>query len=286
MKSKTVAEVAGKLYWIQLQHLETSGRWQVLPVGEPVLGYLKEEFLIEPASVAWPVITADKGGLATVIQEYGYELEHRGNSAFECHNHYVVKKPSPETIEFSAPLLIVGALRGRQKEALGLEKKLYFHDRFIVETGEDYTGQIVSEHEFQEAAEVVELADQEWKHRLQEYFKDLFFKNSQDFGLSAVMDVGGETGFELEDVPSHFLELGRRLLYYSRDSRQNLSSTYQLVLLNTSRTQDHSIIYIKIPKEFRGLVIGKDGVNIKAISKKLHCTISLKELPHTKNNLA
>ncbi len=286
MESKTVTEVAGKLYWIQLQCLNTDGPWQVLPVGEPVLGYLKEKFQVEPAIVAWPLITADKGGLASVLQEYGYEVEHQGNSAFECHNHYVVRKPNPETVEFRAPLLIVGALRGRQKEALGLEKKLYFHDRFIVETGEEYTGQIVSEKETQEAKETIEVAHSEWKRRLQECFKDLFFQKSLDFGISAVMDVGGETGFEMEDIPSHFLELGRRLLYYSRDSRQNLSSTYQLVLLNTSRTQDHSIVYIKVPEKFRGLVIGKDGVNIKAISEKLQCTISLKESPRAKKNSA
>ncbi|MFA6417245.1 MAG: KH domain-containing protein [Patescibacteria group bacterium] len=279
MKLRTVEEVTGKQYWIQRQYLETRGPWQVLPLGEAVLGYLmNEDFLVGPFQKAWPEIPAHEIGLVSVLQEWGYELEYRGDCALEFGNGYLVRKINPITYEFKQPLLIVGALRGRQKEAVGLTKKLFFHDKFVLDTEEEHVGKVVVDSEIDEVFIKIEEARQEWKRRKQAQFEGEFFRLSQDFGLSSTIEVGGETGFELEHVPGHFFELHRQLLSAVYDSRQNITPTYRLVLINKARieVEEKRAVNILVPEAYKGFIIGKGGANIKALSEKLKCKINLK----------
>ncbi|QQG52776.1 MAG: KH domain-containing protein [Candidatus Falkowbacteria bacterium] len=280
MKTLELEETTGKLYWMQRQYLETKPSWQVLPVGEPVLGYLMNaDLLVGPFQKEWPRIRADESGVGSVLIEWGYELEYHGNCAFEFGNEYLVRKSSPVICqEIERPLLIVGALRGRQKEAAGLPKKLFFHDKFILDTGENYTGKIVIDSEIDEVFVKIEEAKKEWRRRKQAQFADEFFRLSRDSGVSSTIDVGGETGFELEDVPSHFFELYRKCLSTVFDARSSITPTYQLVLVNKARieVEERRIIYISVPEEYKKFIIGKGGENIKALQEKLGCKIDLK----------
>lgn len=279
MKILELEETTGKLYWIQRQYLETEPRWQVLPVGEPVLGYLMNaDFLVGPFQKPWPEISSNETGVAAILQEWGYELEYRGDCALEFGNGWLVRKANPLTQEIKKSLLLVGALRGRHKEAVGLSKKLFFHDKFIVDTEDDYSGSVVIDSEIDEVVLKIEEAKGEWKRRKQAFFADEFFRLSRDFGLSSVIDVGGETGFELEDVPSHFFELYRKCLSAVFDVRRNITPTYQLVLINKARieVEEKRFVRIPVPEEYKKFIIGKGGANIKALQEKLGCKIDLK----------
>jgi hypothetical protein len=279
MKLRNLGEISGKLFWIQQQYLDTNGPWKVLPVGEPVLGYLiNADFLIGPFQKAWPQIPAHETGLGSVLQEWGYELEYRGDCALEFGNGYLVRKLNPVTQEIEHPLLIVGALRGRQKEAVGLEKKLFFPDKFILDTEESYIGKIVIDSEIDEVFIKIEEARREWRRRKQACFEVEFFRLSRDFGLTSVIDVGGETGFELEDVPEHFFELYRKCLSYVHDLRRNITPTYRLVLINKARieVEEKKGLNISVPEEYKGFIIGKNGANIKMLEEKLKCRLYLK----------
>lgn len=279
MKLKTFEDVSGKLYWIQQQYLNTKGPWQVLPVGEPVLGYLmNEDFLVGPFQKAWPQISANELGVISILKEWGYELEYQGNCALEFGNGYSVRKANPKLYEIKHPLLIVGALRGRHKEAVGLTKKLFFNDKFILDIEEDYLGKIVIDSEIDEVFVKIEEARQEWRRRKRAHFEDEFFRLSQDFGLSSTIEVGGETGFELEDVPEHFFELYRHCLSYVYDVRSQVTPTYRLILINKARieVEEKRAVNILVPEQYKGFIIGKAGANIKALSDKLKCRINLK----------
>jgi hypothetical protein len=279
MKLRSLGEISGKLFWIQQQYLDRNGPWQVLPVGEPVLGYLmNEDFLVGPFQKAWPQIPAHETGVASVLQEWGYELEYCGDCALEFGNGYLVRKINPETQEIGHPLLVVGALRGRQKEAVGLEKKLFFHDKYILDTEENYTGKIVIDSEIDEVIIKIEEAKREWKRRKQAHFEAEFFRLSRDFGLSSAIEVGGETGFELEDVPGHFFEIYRHCLSYVHDVRRHITPTYRLILINKARieVEERRAVNILVPEEYKGFIIGKGGVNIKTLSDQLKCKINLK----------
>jgi hypothetical protein len=280
MKVRTFTETSGRLFWIQKQYLDTNGPWQVLPVGEPVLGYLMDnkDFLVGPFQKAWPQIPAYETGVGSVLQEWGYELEYRGDCAAEFGNGYLVRKLNPTTCEMKHSLLVVGALRGRQKEAVGLTKKLFFRDKYILDTEEDYTGEIVIDSEIDEVFIKIKEAEQEWKRRKQTYFAAEFFRLSRDFGLTAVIEVGGESDFELEDIPEHFIEIHRQYLPTVFDNRRNITPAYKLVLINKAQIElnKKKFVNISVPEEYKGFIIGKAGANIKALSEKLKCKINLK----------
>ncbi|MFA6514454.1 MAG: KH domain-containing protein [Patescibacteria group bacterium] len=262
-------EIVGKLFWVQRQYLETNGGWRVLPIGEKVLSLVTPEFKIEPVEEKWPTIPGDCEGEVSILKEWGYESEHKGNSGFEVRNYFIVRKINPVTDEFIAPLLVVGALRGRQKEAVGLTKKLFFHDQFILDLEENYFGQVPATFEMIEAHLKVDEAKKEWQRRKQAYFANKFFQASKDFGLTAVMDLGGHEEFEFTDIPEHYFELGKRCILYTQDHRCKLTHTYRVVLLNTARIQDKHAVNLKIPEEMKGIVIGKDGLNIKSSAERL-----------------
>jgi hypothetical protein len=266
---KVNEEIVGKLFWTQRQYLETNGGWRVLPIGEKVLGLVTPEFTIEPVEEKWPIINADNVGAISILKEWGYEFEYCGNSSFELHNYFIVRKINPVTDEFVAPLLIVGALRGRQKAAVGLNKKLFFHDKFILDMEENFTGQVAASFEMIQAHLKVDEAKKEWLRRRKEHFAASFFRVSKDFGLTAVMNIGGHEEFEFEDIPAHLFELGRRCIAYTQDYRQNLTHTYQIVLINKSRIEDKHAVNIKVPDELKKIVIGKGGSVIKASTEKL-----------------
>lgn len=266
---KVDEKIVGKLFWIQRQYLETDGGWRVLPIGEKTLSYITPEFEIEPVEEKWPTIPADNYGAVSVLKEWEYEFEHKGNSSFEAHNYFIVRKINPIIDEFVAPLLIVGALRGRQKAAVGLTKKLFFHDKFILDMEENYFGQVPATVAMIEAHLKVDEAKKEWQRRKQAHFASKFFLTSKDFGLTAIMDLGGHEEFELSDIPEHYFELGKRCIRYTQDYRSQLTHTYRVVLLNTNRIQNERAVNLKIPEEMRGIVIGKGGLNIKAAAEKL-----------------
>jgi hypothetical protein len=266
---KVNEKIVGKLFWVQRQYLETDGGWRVLPIGGKVLSYITPEFEIEIVEEKWPTIPADNDGAVSVLKEWGYKFEHKGNSGFEAHNYFIVRKSNPVTDEFSAPLLIVGALRGRQKEAVGLTKKLFFHDKFVLDMEENYFGQVTAVFEMIEAHLKVDEAKKEWQHRKQAHFASKFFRVSKDSGLTAIMDLGGHEEFEFSDIPEHYFELGKRCILYTQDHRCKLTHTYRVVLLNTARIQDKKGVNLKIPEEMKGVVIGKGGLNIKSSAEQL-----------------
>ncbi len=276
MKLLEQKEVAGKLFWIQRQYLKTRGKWEVLPLGEKVLGYVNLDLSVQPWLQNWPTIVADQKGPISILREWGYELEHRGNSIFEAHNNYVVKKRElTDVVAIEKPLLIVGALRGSHKALCGLPKKLFYHDRFIVDTEELYSSKVILYLKPEEVTSQIEAAKIEWLRRQQLYFADKFFSASKDFGLTAIMIIGGHEEFKFEDIPQHLFELSRIKIKNTYDGRQNLTDTYKVILVNTVRLEGKTAVNLKIPEVYKPAVIGKSGIRIKASSKKLNCKIYL-----------
>lgn len=103
-------------------------------------------------------------------------------------------------------------------------------------------------------------------------FSQIFLQNSMDNGLTAVMDIGDHLEFNSSDISDNFLKLVKLRIDVTH---------YRYVLLNKAAAngRDGDEIIITIPDEYKGIVIGQRGANIKEAEKQLgkRIFISLKK---------
>lgn len=274
MKLVKPAEVVGQWYWIQRQTLERHGGWEVKPTEEKYFAKMNPHGFPEKP-MGWPTIAADEEGLASVLREWGYELEHRGRSGFESRNFYVVKKSNPAMTTYVTSVLVIGALDRDQKEAVGLGRNLSTDDNFMLDLEWEYSGEVVADSEIHDIYVRVADARVEWRKRKKNLFVQKFLLKSLDKGITAVMDLGGHEEFGENEVPENFLTLASIRTANTADHRQHLTHTYRCVLLDKDAVKGNSA-HVSIPEELRGVVIGKGGANIKASSGKLGKPIFLK----------
>lgn len=102
-------------------------------------------------------------------------------------------------------------------------------------------------------------------------FAKEFLKNSQNNGLSAVVAIGGCSEFGLSDIPDGFIKLAIIKVADTQDCFRHIADTYDCVLLNIGAAKNHpgNNVFIRVPREYEGLVIGLKGRNIKSSSEKL-----------------
>lgn len=274
MKLVKPVEVVGQWYWIQRQTLERQGGWEVKPTEEKYFAKMNAQGFPEK-TMGWPTIAANEEGLASVLREWGYNLEHFGHSGFESRNYYMVKKNNPAMTTYVASVLVIGALDRDQKEAVGLGRNLSTDDNFMLDLEWEYPGEVVSDSEIHDIYVRVADARVEWRKRKRDLFVEKFLLKSLDQGITAAMDLGGHEEFGENEIPENFLTLASFRIANTADHRQHLTHTYRYVLLDKNAVKGNSV-YITIPEELRGVVIGKGGANIKASSGKLGKHIFLK----------
>jgi hypothetical protein len=275
MKLVKPVEVVGRWYWIQRQTLERHGGWEVKPTEEKYFAKMNPQGFPEK-TMGWPTIAADEEGLASVLREWGYNLEHCGRSGFESRNFYVVKKNNPTMTTYVASVLVIGALDRDQKEAVGLGRNLSTDDNFMLDLELEYPGEVVADSEIHDIYLKVADARVEWKKRKKDLFAQKFLLKSLDQGITAVMDLGGFEEFTEKEISENFLVLASLRIANTADHRQHLTHTYRYVLLNKDAVKGNSA-HVVIPEGLRGIVIGKGGANIKASSAKLGKPIFLKQ---------
>lgn len=93
-------------------------------------------------------------------------------------------------------------------------------------------------------------------------FSQVFLQNSMDNGLTAVMDIGDHLEFNSSDISDNFLKLVKLSIDVTR---------YRYVLLNKAAANGRkgNEIIITIPDDYKGVVIGQRGANIKEAEKQL-----------------
>jgi len=268
MKLATNKEVHGKPFWVQYQDYDhVNGRGGVQIVGSKVYRDFYYDTQENQREI-WPTIPVSWTGTATILREWGYELERHGS---ETHGHfhgcYIVKKKNPSVKLFTAPLLVVGTLTRAQNEAVGLGNNLIIGEKHILDMEDKYTGSVIDSSEIDEVRGKITEATDEWTRRKKMSFSLEFFKSSSD-GVTAIMDLGGDETFEFNDLSEDFLVLACFKIANTQNSRQRKTDTYRYILLNKNAGEGNKI-NISIPAEYQGKVIGKGGDNIKALSAKL-----------------
>ncbi|HOQ79055.1 MAG TPA: KH domain-containing protein [Candidatus Absconditabacterales bacterium] len=222
----------------------------------------------------WPCVSADKNELADILQERGYRLTHQGRSGFASRNRYIISKPSPQVISTKAPLLIQCRMDKDEKEKFGIVSSDNSSSWQIIWTGEMQEKEIISPNEIKEVKDIIEKAKHELKQRrvkrMDEHIK------SQKNGFISIVDIGGgPEDFHEYDIPENYLIIAQKRIACTQDYRRNITHTYSVVLIDTNAIQGKSFIKIKIPDEYKGLVIGKGGGNIKSLCEKLKCRIMI-----------
>jgi len=266
-------EYEGKKVWLQRQYLYRPGGWSVKIYSiELVEFHSSFPKKLEPE---WPTISESEEDVAKILQEWGYVLTREGRSGFKNRNKLIVEKKNSKTIEIEAPLLISGTLSPEQKKQVGLKPILTTGEDYLVDTEKEYVGKIIAKEEIEEVEEAIDKAFKEARDRYEKKFIDAFLKASKD-GISAIIRVGGYEELSYWRIPKRFVVLGQKIVSYTQDLRQERSHTYDIILLDKEKIDGKKYIEIEIPDEYKGIVIGKGGGNIKKIGRELNCFIKVK----------
>jgi len=284
----------GKLVWIKRQFIDkfhklyvevTYNRLRLETGGGPGTGVEKWWLLFDeriyPILSSSTQISGDEHELAEILKQMGFSVEYRGNSGFAARNRYIITNPNAEKTKVRAPLLISGNLTKEQKQNLssadpGWEEKRHFplYSSIFYDAEEEYEGEIIADPQKEKEIELIKKAIGEAKEKLQqkkdEKFIEKFLAASQDGGFSATLLIGGHEDLQYP-IPARFQVLAEIRVANTQDYRQHLTHTYMVVLVDKVKLEGKKSITIKVPQDLKGLVIGKNGANIKNICSKLGC---------------
>lgn len=191
--------------------------------------------------------------IITRLEKEGCRVEKIGESCFETRNKYKIF--TPEWDEQRDEKVKTRVLRvdskNQQMEYCGLQ-----------EVGVTNTNRVA--WYLQVTADIIE---EEFAISSNDFLDQ--FKKSGD-GTIGIMRIGGNQ--KHQNIPcsleNRLIELARKKVSNTRDHRQAIGHTYELVVLDSSLINGKNLT-IKVPEEYKGLVIGKGGENIKKISQKL-----------------
>ncbi len=209
------------------------------------------------SSVSFPADTFSVDKIIEAIEQAGFEVEGRGRSGFRSRNSFVVLLPK---VKVNAHVIKYG--EAINKEKVGSEKVWYCGEVPVEISDKD------------KKEEVKKIIKEVWQEEADKQIQDFIneFKSKGD-GVTALMQTGGTEKYQ--SIPDRFKVLASIRIANTQDHRQNLSHTYENLLLDTEAIKGRKSITIKIPDNIKGLVIGKGGSNIKRISEELGLFIKI-----------
>ncbi len=202
-------------------------------------------------SISFPADTFAVEEIITALHNAGYTTEYRGRSSFASRNSVIVSLPK---IAVQASIVKYGESINREKAGA---EKVWYCGQATIDINDPKEIEVVKEI-------VKQVKQQERNKEIEDFINE--FKSKGD-GLTAVLTIGGREKFQ--SVPERFQTLAQKRVANTQDHRQNRSHTYDVVLLDKEAIHGQKSIKIKIPDEYKGLVIGKGGQNIKRTSEEL-----------------
>lgn len=208
-------------------------------------------------------LAADSFAISEIIgavKKAGFEVEDVGRSGFQSRNSYEFILPK---VTVNAHILKSGSYINNQ-EIGGNRDGFWYCGQALVEVND--------QNKRQEVLQIIEKVKQEEINKKDQEFVDEF--KSRGDGVTGLMKIGGKEKYK--KVPGRFKVLTEVRVANTQDHRQNLSHTYDYLLIDTEAIKGKKMIEIEVPNELKGLVIGKGGQNIKRISQELGLFIKIK----------
>jgi hypothetical protein len=113
------------------------------------------------------------------------------------------------------------------------------------------------------------------KSNQEQKFLNYFISKSLDNWISSIMKVGWNEEFQYP-IPDRFVKLAEIKVWNTQDHRQNKTHTYEVILLDKESVKWKTSVDIKIPDNYKWLVIWKWWANIKEISQRLWIIVNVK----------
>ncbi|MFZ2718363.1 MAG: KH domain-containing protein [Candidatus Absconditicoccaceae bacterium] len=271
-------KLIGNKIWLRYQPLITRHSRHI-DYQDPVYSKINSTYSAGELSTSgleaeWPRISADQSELYKILNERGYILEHRGRSGFSSRNSYLVCKKDPKKQKIKAPLVTEGGLERSDKMKFGLEGNRVSSDHYVVWTGKIYEGEIILESEVKESEDAIEQAKQEVeKRRIQKLIE--YIDQNKKGDISTISVGGGPESFSRRELPENYEVISEKRIACTADHRRNMTHIYQLLIIDKNLFEKKSFFKIKVPDEYKGIVIGKGGSKIKELSEKFTCKIKI-----------
>lgn len=197
------------------------------------------------------------------LEAVGYIVEKRGRSGFASRNSYHIL-PNPDGQKKVVHII---------KEGDVINGKKISDPKHTIEKRIWYCGteemSISDPQKIKEIMKVAEKKAAEWEEK-----KFLDFWQKQSGGEStAIIKTGGDE--PISYIPPRFKKLAEIKIVNTADHRRNRFHTYEGVYLDTEVIKEKNFITIKVPDCYKGLVIGRGGKNINALSKELGCFLKI-----------
>lgn len=106
-------------------------------------------------------------------------------------------------------------------------------------------------------------------------FIDNFNNLSQDW-VTGIVKVWWNEKYKFSDIPENFYKIAEIKVWNTLDHRQNRTHTYDYILIDKTKIEWKKSIDIKIPDNYKWIVIWKWWKNIKKISQELWIRVNIK----------
>lgn len=271
-------KLIGNTIWLRYQPLITRHWWHI-DYQEPV--YRKIDGISSLWSLStieleseWPSISADQKELYDILHELWYLLEHRWRSGFASRNSYLVCKKYPKKQKVKAPLVTQWWLEKENKIKFWLEWNRVSSDNYIVWTWKLYEWEIILESEKKEAEDAIKHAKQELANRRKQRLINEINQNKQ-WNISIISVWWWPESFSRWELPENYEVLSEKRIACTADHRRNRTHTYELVIIDKNLFVNKSFAKIKVPDQYKGIVIGKWWSKIKELCQKFGCKIKV-----------
>lgn len=264
--------------WLRYQPLITRHSWHI-DYQEPIYSkinsvYSAGELSISELEPQWPRISADENEMYEILNERWYILEHRWRSGFASRNSYLVCKKDPKKQKVKAPLVTEWWLEREDKIKFWLEWNRVSSDQYVVWTWTIYEWEILLESEIKDAEQAIGKAKQELKNRRIKKLIEYIGQNKK-WDISIISVWWWPESFSRRELPENYEVISEKRIACTADHRRNMTHTYQLVIIDKDMFKNKSFAKIKVPDEYKWIVIGKWWTNIKELCEKLNCKIKV-----------
>lgn len=211
--------------------------------------------------VSFPADSDFKYAYIEALKKAWYEVEKIWNSGFDARNKYSVIIPN-----ITKELHIIKIWSEINWESFK-EKKIAYFWIWNVDT--------IDLEEKKKIEEIMQNVEKTEKSNQEQKFLNYFISKSLDNWISSIMKVGWNEEFQYP-IPDRFVKLAEIKVWNTQDHRQNKTHTYEVILLDKESVKWKTSVDIKIPDNYKWLVIWKWWANIKEISQRLWIIVNVK----------
>lgn len=202
-----------------------------------------------------------KDAYIKALKEKWFEVEKIWNSWFEARNSYEVLIPTKKQ-----ETVILKTWKELDWNSFK-EEKIWIYWFWEVEVSD-----LDKKTEIEFIMKEVEKLENNKKS--QEFIND-FNNLSQDW-ITAIIKVWWIEKYNFSDIPENFYKIAEIKVWNTADHRQNRTHTYDYILLDKTKIEWKKSISIKIPDNYKWIVIWKWWSNIKNISQELWIRVNIR----------